>query len=218
MRWIYCLIVGVVCLTVMGLAGCSESTPIPKCAGMNCNDQIDCTTDACDEVSGECVNIADDNLCAAGEVCNAETGCVAAPCEQDADCDDGLYCNGAETCVNGACSAGTFPCDDGVACTTDSCDDDADSCGNTPDNNQCNPGEVCDPVAGCQAQIECTQDQDCDDGLFCNGAETCQNDVCAAGTAVSCDDSVACTTDSCDEDADACGSVPVTFRHQAKRR
>jgi hypothetical protein len=173
MRWVYRLIVGVGCLAVMGLAGCGEATPKPKCAGMNCDDQIACTTDSCDEASGVCVNTPDDTAC-----------------------DDGLYCNGAETCDESQdCQAGADPCDDSVACTVDSCDDDADSCTNTPDDNLCAAGEVCDPVAGCQAQIDCTLDQDCDDGLYCNGAETCQNDVCAAGTAVGCDDSVACTTD-----------------------
>ncbi|MEZ6086181.1 MAG: hypothetical protein R3E58_20030 [Phycisphaerae bacterium] len=28
---------------------------------------------------------------------------------------------------------------------------------------------------------ECTVDGDCDDGLFCNGAETCDTDTCVAG-------------------------------------
>ncbi len=42
----------------------------------------------------------------------------APECTVDADCDDGLFCNGAETCNAGSCQAGTAPvCDDGVACT-----------------------------------------------------------------------------------------------------
>ena len=36
-------------------------------------------------------------------------------CSSDADCDDGLYCNGVEHCVNGHCVPGTPPnCDDGL--------------------------------------------------------------------------------------------------------
>ena len=31
-------------------------------------------------------------------------------CEEDADCDDGLFCNGEETCADGECQAGTNPC------------------------------------------------------------------------------------------------------------
>lgn len=44
------------------------------------------------------------------------------PCTFDAECDDGLFCTGQESCSQGACVAGTPPnCDDGIACTTDSC-------------------------------------------------------------------------------------------------
>lgn len=31
-------------------------------------------------------------------------------CGGDADCDDGIFCNGAETCVTAACAVGTKPC------------------------------------------------------------------------------------------------------------
>jgi len=43
-------------------------------------------------------------------------------CTFDSDCDDGLYCNGAETCNAGTCQAGSDPCP-GQACdeVTDSC-------------------------------------------------------------------------------------------------
>ena len=43
-------------------------------------------------------------------------------CASDGDCDDHDACNGAETCVDSACAAGTPPdCDDGDPCTTDTC-------------------------------------------------------------------------------------------------
>ena len=51
------------------------------------------------------------------------------PCAIDDDCDDGSFCSGVETCVAGACVAGTYPCtpyqycDDGI----DECVD-PDSC------------------------------------------------------------------------------------------
>jgi hypothetical protein len=48
----------------------------------------------------------------------------AAPeCTVNADCDDGLFCNGAETCVGGSCQAGSNPCAAGEACdeTNDVC-------------------------------------------------------------------------------------------------
>lgn len=55
---------------------------------------------------------------------STEAGCVA-----DAECDDGVWCNGAESCVLGACRAGTSPsCDDGIACTSDTCNEATDAC------------------------------------------------------------------------------------------
>ena len=35
----------------------------------------------------------------------------------------------------------------------------------------------------------CMGDVDCDDGLFCNGAETCVEGACVAGSPVECADS-----------------------------
>jgi hypothetical protein len=40
------------------------------------------------------------------------------------DCDDGLYCNGEETCVDGQCENGPAPCVEGE----ESCNEDTDSC------------------------------------------------------------------------------------------
>ena len=46
--------------------------------------------------------------------CGARTGLTerdptppAAPCEHDESCDDGAWCNGAETCRAGRCAPGT---------------------------------------------------------------------------------------------------------------
>lgn len=107
-------------------------------------------------------------------------------CSVDPDCDDGLSCNGAETCVGGTCQAGTaVNCNDGVACTTDACTEPGGTCSNTPNNAACS------------------------DGLACNGAETCSATLgCQAGTAVSCNDGVACTTDACTEPGGTCSYTP----------
>ena len=66
-------------------------------------------------------------------------------CTLDSECDDGAWCNGAETCNAGTCSAGTAPnCDDGVACTDDVCDEGSDSCGSTANDANCDNGAWCD--------------------------------------------------------------------------
>ncbi len=111
---------------------------------------------------------------------------TVAACTVDADCDDGAYCNGAEVCNAGTCQAGTaVTCDDGVACTDDACNEGTDSCDFT------------------------ANDANCDNGLWCDGAETCSATLdCQAGTAPDCDDSVACTADSCNEGTDSCDNTP----------
>jgi Bacterial Ig-like domain/Putative metal-binding motif/von Willebrand factor type D domain len=54
----------------------------------------------------------------------------------------------------------------------------------------------------------CEQDSDCDDGLFCNGEETCAEGQCDDGTAVGCDDGIECTLDQCSERTRECESLP----------
>ncbi len=108
-------------------------------------------------------------------------------CNSNPECDDGLFCNGAETCNLGTntCEPGTPPnCDDGVSCTDDSCNEGTDSCDNVANN------------------------ANCDNGLFCDGSETCDPVLdCQAGTAPDCDDGVGCTDDSCNEGTDSCDNV-----------
>ncbi|MEM9068849.1 MAG: hypothetical protein AAGE52_10100 [Myxococcota bacterium] len=70
-------------------------------------------------------------------------------------CDDGDACNGVETCVAGSCVPGTpMVCDDGVACTIDSCA--ASACTHTPDSTMCLPGLTCIPGRGC-GDPSCTE-------------------------------------------------------------
>jgi hypothetical protein len=62
------------------------------------------------------------------------------------NCDDGVFCNGVETCnqTTAACVAGTpEDCDDGASCTMDVCDTEADACVNTPDDGVCDDQDVC---------------------------------------------------------------------------
>jgi len=49
-------------------------------------------------------------------------------CTRSEECDDGLFCNGREVCVEGRCAAGESSCDDGVVCTIDACSTDLDLC------------------------------------------------------------------------------------------
>jgi hypothetical protein len=181
-----------------------------------CNDLINCTVDSCDESTKDCLYAPDNALCDDGKECNgvetcaAGVGCVpgsGATCDDGVDCtwddcdlvtgacshepedylceDDGLYCNGTETCdLTRGCLAGGAPdcsADDGIACTREACDEEADACAHTPDDTLCSDGNVC------------------------NGREVCTPSSGGCTTVPeTCDDTDACTIDTCDAGANAC--------------
>lgn len=161
------------------------------------------------------------------------------PCVDDSECSDGTFCNGAEICNAGVCQAGAAPaCDDGVSCTVDVCDENADACVATPDDGVCDNAAFCDGVEYCDVTLDCQagapvvcddgvgctldvcdettdacgahpDDSVCDNGSFCDGAEVCDVMLdCQAGAPVVCDDGVGCTVDVCDEVAGACVAAP----------
>jgi hypothetical protein len=76
-------------------------------------------------------------------------------------------------------------CDDGFACTFDACDLALSRCRFTPDDSKCQ------------------------NGVFCDGVERCDNKLgCTAGAPVSCDDKTPCTIDTCDEATQGCKHAP----------
>ena len=73
---------------------------------------------------------------------------------------------------------------------------------------ECPSGETCDPADGqCKSDVVCDPEV-CDDGLYCNGTETCVGDVCTPGTPPDCDDGVGCTVDSVTKPVIACDNTP----------
>jgi hypothetical protein len=94
----------------------------------DCNDSIDCTDDLC-TVAGTCQNTPNDGLCPDGTFCSLTSGCIDG-CEEDADCDNGLWCDGDEHCYGTTCSPALHPrdCNDGNDCTMDECDEERDTC------------------------------------------------------------------------------------------
>jgi hypothetical protein len=157
--------------------------------------------------------------CDDGHVCTVDArdpiaGCTHAPvpgcCTADADCADGLLCNGVETCDEsaGECRTGTPPtCDDGVLCTRNACDP-ALGCVNVPVAGCCRTAADCDDLDACTGVEACDATTGacapgvppaCDDGDACNGAETCDRvSGCRAGASLVCDDGDGCTADRCD--------------------
>jgi hypothetical protein len=135
----------------------------------------------CDEVVDTCRApfgypcTGDGNVCT-DDVCSGFGGCLHIA--NAAQCDDGVFCDGVDFCVNGSCSfsAGS-PCDPGSDCAH-TCDEFADRCmadvGDpcTDDGNDCTD-DYCDGLGGCTHGANSAL---CDDGDFCT-----VTDVCAAG-------------------------------------
>ena len=176
-----------------------------------------------------------DNVSRVGTLCGVlamlvlVTGCPPpqiVPCTVDANCDDGLFCTGVETCNvdTGDCVAGTAPCE------ADYCDEDNDVClecltdADCDDDNLCTD-DTCVDNACVNAPVDCP-----DDGEFCNGTEACDDatgecassgDPCAAGETCNeeedrcdvcaadaeCDDTNLCTDDACVDGQ--CENTPV---------
>jgi hypothetical protein len=112
----------------------------------------------------------------------ANFGLEAVGCSSDAECSDGLYCNGVETCVDSVCQAGTPPncADDGLFCNgSEFCDEAGDACASTGD--PCGAGTICDEDEDSCVPLNCGNGV-CELGENC---ATCPDD-CISGQGGSC--------------------------------
>jgi hypothetical protein len=134
---------------------CSGGTCQPG-GPKDCSDSNVCTTDTCSSPSGTCVHT-----------------------NNTLPCDDGLFCDGADTCVGGVCQHAGDPCAGGPECAN-VCNEAADNC-LAPPTTQCTPDpNVCtdDHCNGAGACVHTNNTAPCDDGLFCNGSDTCSGGTC----------------------------------------
>ncbi|MBN1773380.1 MAG: putative metal-binding motif-containing protein [Deltaproteobacteria bacterium] len=119
----------------------------------------------------------------------SDEGEAGRECTTDEDCWDDLFCNGAERCEGGFCIPGIDPCDDGLDCTSDVCNEhSAPRCSHEPDDSACRNDVVCDGVERC---------------LLDRG--------CAPGVPLDCDDANPCTLDRCEESEAGCVHEPRDF-------
>lgn len=185
------------------LSGCLDG-PDP-----DCDDDVECTIDSCDEPNDSCLHVPNPNSCSDELFCNGQETCdpiadcqpafppctgglvcdetkdLCVDCVSDEECPNG-FCDGNYDCILGECVQVEPPnCDDGIPCTVDTCDPKTGACAQTPDDSLCN------------------------NGLFCDGTEVCNPESgCQPGTPVICNDNVACTNDVCDENIDQCVYTP----------
>ncbi len=187
------------CRTVLG-ASCDPQTgqcnyPITpngtSCSDGNaCNGLETCVNGAC--TAGEPVTCDNPPICRSslGASCDPQTGQCNYPITPNGtSCSDGNACNGLETCVNGACTAGDpIICDNPPICRSSlgaSCD---------PQRGQCNYPLVSNGTS-------------CSDGNACDGLEICVNGACTAGNPVTCDNAPICRSSlgaSCDPQTGFC--------------
>lgn len=148
-----------------------------------------------------------------------------------AACDDADPCTPTDQCTAGACLGnGLLDCDDGNACTNDSCTP-GQGCGSVNNTVSCDDGDPCTLVDQCVAGVcggsglpdcndgnPCTDNScspgfgctslpnavACDDGEPCTLTDQCVAGVCVGGSLLDCSDGDTCTVDSCDSATGAC--------------
>jgi len=207
-----------------------------RCTGqpVDCDDGKPCTLDLCSPVQGcqhEVVDgdCDDGNFCSVGDQCQGGE-CIGGlrdcgddnPCTSDwcdsagqqcrhspvtgANCDDGLTCTAGDRCQAGVCR-GQPQCDDGEACTEDSCT--LNGCEHRPLEGACSDGDPCTVGDAC-VEGRCHGAP-----LVCDDGNACTRDFCLGGTcrtealAGSCDDGDPCTDgDACQDGR--CRGVPRT--------
>ena len=159
------------------------------CEAKPCEDGDKCTEgEVCGALAckgGKAKSCDDGNACT-DDTCDPKTGCANAK-KTGGACEDGNPCTVNDTCTDGACTPGSpNTCDDMNACTTDTCDS-ASGCAHVNNVDPCN------------------------DGVFCNGGDTCKDGACQVHAGNPCgkvcdETSNACVGCTVDRD---CG--PVTF-------
>ncbi len=183
-----------------------------------CDEDAEC--DGC-IIDGECYADQDPNPANPCELCDVDTDDGAWTDNDGASCDDGLYCNGDDTCLAGDCSEhGSDPCY-GIGL----CDEDADNCDGECDgciigstcyaDGDTNPDEVCEvcEVASATAMWTNNDGASCDDDRFCNGADTCGGGSCSVHVGDPCTPPEMCneTADECDASCSGCVIGAICF-------
>jgi hypothetical protein len=189
--------------------------------GAQCDSDDDCPPTECDHLDG-CVG---NNYYDYSDMCNSCSGdcsCQSRSCEQpaiywndprctqcqqDNDCDhlDSTYCDGnlvkhdEGRCINYKCKTETI--------TTHDCDE--------ADQLFCEGTKVAFNDFVC-SDANCVWSEtllieECDDSLYCNGQETCENAACVAGTPADCSANNLCGIQTCSNNPD---NQPMTWDYR----
>lgn len=148
------------------------------------------------------------DTCTCFEESDCCDGCY--PINAGSSCDDGLYCNGVETCNSaGDCVSGTAPdCNDNTGCTVDSCNESTDSCDHSPADSLCDDGVFCNGTDFCTHEGCKHSGNPCASGDDCNNHCNENNDTCFSPNTQVCNDGNTCTSsDTCDGEGGCSGDL-----------
>ena len=206
-----------------------------------CDSDADCQiTEQCDDAAKVCIPIGD---CSVDSDCPTTASCIEGECTDNGDCAVDEDCDGTQSCIDGDCTRNGDCSVDSDCPDDQNCNDVLGVCERRDpctSNEDCAADEVCDldndggtcvvigdcttvndcptdPEIACLEGIctraECGRDSDCDDGLFCNGAETCNPRVgCQAGSVPTLKDLASCANEECDEVRDILVITPINTR------
>ena len=204
-------------------------TTRPNCdcsSDSDCGDGFDCTSDTCndgvcanDVVSGTCLidgecydhNQPDpSNRCRYCDAPNKNRGWTNS--SSAVNCDDGLYCNGNDTCNGAGACQHQFPsnnrCNEDGPCALTGCDEGRDSC-YEPAGTQCMSRTEKQCESGCGGDVQsrtvtanCTGNSpDCTgtptnpafvDSTTCSGSQACNSSSFTCQTTLECTDEAWC--------------------------
>jgi hypothetical protein len=193
------------CTGVFNNCFCSNDS---QCQDDNnkCNGIPSCQGGTCKTKPGSAITCdpSKDSSCLKNTCQSASGQCLLLPTPAGTLCSDGNTCTGGDVCSLGNCVGVPANCDDGIACSLDSCDPKS-GCVHTGQAKACDDGkpctvETCDLTAGCLSSPAIGQP--CDDGNACTSGDACTvgpvGAVCSGGAKLVCNDNNPCTSDSCD--------------------
>ncbi|MFH2005626.1 MAG: hypothetical protein ABI333_03455, partial [bacterium] len=188
-----------------GIVGPGEQCDPAAPASNNCCNPVTCqwTGAGVADPQAVCAGAAECQL----NVCNGAGGCAINNVADGTACtNNGLFCDGAETCQAGACTSAGDPCAGGSVCNN-TCNEATDTCF-SPAATPCDDGAFCNGADTCNGAGACVSAGDpCAGGPACNNTCNEATDTCFSPAATSCDDGAFCNgADTCNG-AGACVSA-----------
>ncbi|MCA9628754.1 MAG: hypothetical protein KC766_13845 [Myxococcales bacterium] len=151
---------------------------------VSCDDGNTCTTDACIPSSGLCSHqgLDDGASCGSGKICLAES-CKTSACgdryvdtAKGEECDDGKDGDNTDGCTDSCkftCKTNA-DCNDGNACSSDTCNTTTHTCSHADTTAACNDGDAC-------TADSCNPSSGCTHAFIDNDADGFSPNVCKAG-------------------------------------